>query len=295
MRITDQNIVSVFLANISRSRERLTRLQTEIATGNRVQLPSDDPRATALILRLNVSISRNEQFQENVADADGLLDATTTALEELSGMFTEVKELLARANNTGSGDSLPALADRIDEILANAVESANTKFNGKYLFGGTNTLQAPFVLATDRSTVTANPNGNAGVIRYEAGEGYLQQVNIDAQEAFQGTQFFDLLIQIRDTMRAGTIPSAADSTAVSAALDHVLAKGSKVGSMLEHVRALSSQLDQQKTWLMELLSEQKDTDIAEAIMKLKQEETSLNAALNAGSQIIPKTLIDFLR
>jgi flagellar hook-associated protein 3 FlgL len=295
MRIADQNIVSVFLANISRSRERLVQLQGQIATGKRVSQPSDDPRAAALILRLSAGIDRNEQYQSNILDAEGMLESTSTAMENLTGTFTEVKEILTRANNTGNTESLATLADRIDELLAAAVDAANTKFNGKFLFGGTNTLQAPFTLAADRSTVTANPNGITGSVRYEVGEGYLQQVNLDGQEALQGTQFFTMLIQIRDTMRAGTVPSAADSTAVASALDHVLAKGSKAGSMLEHVRVLGPQLEQQKTQLLALLSEQQDTDIAEAVMKLKLEETSLEAALNAGSQIIPKTLVDFLR
>ena len=39
----------------------------------------------------------------------------------------------------------------------------------------------------------------------------------------------------------------------------------------------------------------RDTDVAEATLTLKNREIMLDAALNTGAQILPKSLLDFLK
>ncbi len=110
-----------------------------------------------------------------------------------------------------------------------------------------------------------------------------------------GTQPFDLMIQIRDGLQSGNPPTPAQMDAVSATLDNVTEKGGKVGSLLNSLMSNEVHLSEQRIQLLALLSVQQDTDVAEAILKLKHEEIMLNAALNTAALIIPKSLLDFLR
>ena len=273
----------------------MAKLQAQIATGRRVSTPSDDPDAAERILRLKNTIARNEQFQSNVADAQTMLQATEQALNRFTDMMLEAKDILTRARSGGRTRELGTLADQLDQLIADAVQVANTRFNGKYLFGGVQTTDPPFILAPDRSGVTINPNGITGDIKVMVNEGAPQKINIDGQEAFQGVAIFQELIAIRDAMRTNIPPSAAQFDAVDGYGKYVASQAGRAGAMLQSLDMHGELLQRQADQLTLLLSADEDTDIAEASVNLQKEELVLNAALSMGARVLPKTLLDFLR
>lgn len=284
-----------FLLSVNGARGRLAKLQGQIATGRRVSTPSDDPDAAERILRLKNTIARNEQFQSNVADAQTMLQATEQALNRFTDMMLEAKDILTRARSGGRTPELGTLADQLDQLIADAVQVANTRFNGKYLFGGVQTTDPPFILAVDRSTVTINPNGITGDITVMVNEGAAQKINIDGQEAFQGAAIFQELIAIRDAMRNNIPPSAAQFDAVDGYGKYVAGQAGRAGAMLQSLELHQELLQRQADQLTLLLSADEDTDIAEASVNLQKEELMLNAALSMGARVLPRTLLDFLR
>ncbi|MCU0411706.1 MAG: flagellar hook-associated protein FlgL [Bacteroidetes bacterium] len=295
MRVTENHLATQYLNNVQNTRQRVADLQSKIASGKRVLKPSDDPRATDGILRFQALLEANEQYQRSNADGQSFLQATSETLGSISDSLLGLKGLLVRANNSANIETLPSFATSADAILGDLVDMANTRFNGKYIFGGTNTLERPFTLDAARTAVTANPNGIDGIIAYPVGEGITQQSNIPGDEAFQGTTLFDTIIRIRDAMAAGTIPTAADIDEVSAQLDYMLTKAGKAGMFVNTMTANEAFLASQETQLRSLLSIEQDTDVAEAITEMKRGELMLDAALNTMARILPKSLLDFLR
>ena len=273
----------------------MSKLQDQLSTGRRVLNPSDDPAAADKILRFKNTIAKNEQYQENVGDGTSMMQATAHALDTFGDLMLEAKEILTKARSGGRTQELGTFADQIDQLLTNAVQTANTKFNGKYLFGGTQTTDPPFILAANRSAVTLNPNGITGKIEVPVNEGTTQVINIDGQEAFLGTQIFQALIDVRDSMRNGVVPTAAQFDAVNAHLAHVADVGGKAGLILNTLEMNDKFLADRSNQLAELLSGEEDTDFAEATLQLKKEETMLDAALSTGARLLPKTLMDFLK
>jgi flagellar hook-associated protein 3 FlgL len=295
MRVTESGIASNFLSSINRTRERINQEQSQLASGKRVLKVSDDPQAADAILRLKSIVDANEQYQKNTTEAQSQVETTEAALSSFSDIMVNVKEVMARASNGSQTENLNTYAVQIDQLLAGAVDIANTKLNGRYIFGGTNTLDPPFTLSGNHSSVTVNPNGITGTIQYPVSEGVNQVVNIDGQEAFQGSTIFDLMIQVRDNLQAGLNPTVAESLSADSHLDLVLTKTSKAGSILQNLVNNESMLADQRNQLLQLLSVQQDTDVAEVVTKLKLDELMLDAALNTGARIIPKSLLDFLR
>ncbi len=295
MRITENTFTQSFLLNVNKARLRMSRLQNQLTTGSKVGTVSDDPEAAGRILRLKNSVARNEKYQENVRDGVGLMSATASSLDRFADLLVEAKEILSRARNGGREPDLDTFANQIDQLITDLVHAGNAQFNGKYIFGGTETTSMPFILAPDRSGVTANPNGIRGQIEILVGEGQLQTINIDGETAFQGTQIFDTLIRIRDTMRNGQPPTAAQVDTVSAHLNHVSAQGGRAGLMLTSLEMADRLLGDREVQLAALLSADADTDYAEASMLLKREELMLDAALSTGARLFPKSLLDFLR
>jgi flagellar hook-associated protein 3 FlgL len=282
------------LSSVNHSKERIQRLQAQLATLKRVLKPSDDPQAAQVIIRLNGLIGRNAQFQANVTEGGTSMESTGSALERFGGIFQDARDVMTAAINSADPAAQATYADRLDQLLSDAVGTANTQFNGKYLFGGTQTTAPPFTLAADHSAVTANAAGITGTINYQVGEGATAAVNIDGQEAFNGTSPFALLIQVRDALRAGTVPTQAQLDAVKAVVDLSIDKAAKAGAMQETLSANGDQLEAQRTRLESLLAVQQDVDVADIVMKLQREEQSLDAALSVGARILPKSLLDFL-
>jgi flagellar hook-associated protein 3 FlgL len=270
-------------------------MQAQLATMQRVQKPSDDPQAAQMIMRLNGMLDRNSQFQKNITEGQATMETTNAAFERFADAFQEARQVMTAAINNPDPASLATYADRIDQLLSDAVDTANTQFNGRYVFGGTQTTDPPFTLAPDRSAVTVNPNGITGTNQYSVGEGVMSTVNIDGQEAFNGTQPFDLLIQVRDALRSGTVPTQAQLDAATTVFNHVTDEESKAGSLLKTLAANEDQLGEQRSQIESLLSAQQDVDVSDLVMRLKREENSLDAALAVGAQIIPRSLLDFLK
>ena len=294
MRITEGMIASDYLTSVNRTRSEMVKLQSDLATGKRVLKPSDDPLAADTILRINGSIDQNEQYQKNVSEGQSMMEMTSSSLDSFTTMLINAKTLVTRASSGAQQDSWGSYADQLDELLGEAVDIANTQNNGKYLFGGTQTLTPPFTLAADRSAVTANPAGIAGDINCLVGEGLTQKMNIDGQTAFQGTQIFSTIIRLRDALRSGNPVSQADIDALTSQINGVTSAAGTAGAILQNMDTVSTHLGSQNTQLKSLLSLQQDTDVAEATLQLKQDETMLNAALSTGAQIIPKSLVDYL-
>jgi len=295
MRVTESSIASSFLYNINETNERITQEQTELATGKAVNKVSDNPQATGTILQLKSLISNNTQYQQNTTEAQSQAQATESALSSFTNIMISLKGILAQATNgTLSSEDQQTYADQVDQLLGQGVDLANTQSNGVYIFGGTNTLQQPFTLAADDSSVTANPNGITGSIQVPVNEGINQTVNIDGQQAFQGTAIFNLMIQVRDALQSGQSPTTAQATSVDTYIDDVANATGKAGAIMQNLTANSTMLSNQQTQLQQLLSVQQDSDVAAVTLKMNQDQLDLQAALSSGASVLPATLLNFL-
>jgi flagellar hook-associated protein 3 FlgL len=297
MRVTEGTIANDFLFAVNKNREKIVELQGQLATGKRIQKVSDDPAGADVVMRLQTSLDRNEQFQKNVSDGQGFIDESASALDGINSLMSEVQQIIVQAQNGQQTDSITAYGNRVDQILQQAVSTANTQFNGKYIFGGTETTNAPYQLVTNPgppATTTVSYQGNGNGVSYPVGEGISQQVNASGTEAFGGTGLFDLLISVRDSLQAGTVPSSATQSAVKAAAAQVNQTASKIGSFSQSLGSTLIHLQDQNTQLQSLMSSVRDTDVAEATLHLKNQEIMLDAALNVGAQILPKSLLDYL-
>ncbi|KAB2925976.1 MAG: hypothetical protein F9K22_01405 [Bacteroidetes bacterium] len=295
MRITEGTIASNYLFNVGKTRDRIVQLQSQLASTKRVLRASDDPQAADTILRLTESLRKQEQYAANAAEGLGMADTTAVTLGQFADVLVSLKELAVNAENSRYDTDRTTFAERADQLLSELFDIGNTRFNGKFIFGGTQTTVPPYTMAADRSAVTANPAGLDGIVRVQLGDGIAHPSNVNGEDGLQGTAIYDLVVELRDAFAGGTFTGAAFGDRIDAALDHVLNQASYAASLSEHFQAVTDNLDEQQLQLQQYLSLVQDTDIAEATMKLKHEEIMLDAALNTGGRIIPKSLLDFLR
>jgi flagellar hook-associated protein 3 FlgL len=105
---------------------------------------------------------------------------------------------------------------------------------------------------------------------------------------------FNKLIELRDKLRAGIQPSSDDLVMIDIMQDVVQREEARAGSLMTSLASSDSYLTAQRERLLDLKSAKQDADLTEIGMRLKLEETSLQAALSAAAKIIPQSLMDYL-
>lgn len=126
---------------------QLSRSQTQLGTGKRVTVPSDDPIASVQILDLQKGIDISKRFQETIGTARSTLNVEEGAIKSGIDLLQRVRELAVQANNGVLDDQQrQGIAAEVREHLATLLNIANTQdSNGDYLFAGFNVSAQPFV------------------------------------------------------------------------------------------------------------------------------------------------------
>jgi flagellar hook-associated protein 3 FlgL len=208
--------------------------------------------------------------------------------------MTNVKTMLLSAANDQSSQDMQDYGTQLNQDISQLLDLANTNFGGKYIFGGTQTTSQPFFMNADGTAVSVNPNGVGGALNLDVGFQINDQYNITGQEAFNGGQMFSDLIAIRDELNSGTVPSQADIQTVDNDLDSLVNTNAKAGAMINGFQLIQSQLSSQTQSLQTTQSNLGDTDVAAATIKLEEQQTALQAALQTGSEVVQLSLANYL-
>jgi len=145
-RVSTLQIYQSGISNILERQAELARTQQELASGKRIQSPSDDPSGAVKILDIEEDIRLVDQYQRNASLAQGQLAIEETALVGVNNVLQRVRELSVQANNaTETPESRSAIALEMEGRLEELVALANTRdANDEYLFGGFQSQTPPF-------------------------------------------------------------------------------------------------------------------------------------------------------
>ncbi len=152
MRVPFSAFNNTLLPRLQNLSEAQNKAMSQLASGQRVTRASDDPLAVNRGLQLETRKNREQQYYQNGGHAKDVCDATFSQLQHLTDISSRVSELSSQASGTSSAAELKTYATEINELIENAVDSANGQFQGDYLFAGSNTGNAPFTVT--RSTLT---------------------------------------------------------------------------------------------------------------------------------------------
>jgi flagellar hook-associated protein 3 FlgL len=146
MRISTHSIHHAAITSLLNQQTVLSKTQTQIASGKRVQTPSDDPVAAVHILELQRSLAESEQFETNADMAKSRLTLEEQALADTNTLMQRVRELTIQGSNASVDPaSRKMLAQEVRGHLKDLMDIANRRdANGEYLFSGYATLTQPF-------------------------------------------------------------------------------------------------------------------------------------------------------
>lgn len=132
------------LSSISRSSVGLYGVQQQLATGQRISRPGEDPVAAATLSVLDARLERSVQIVKNLEHASSSLSSLDVALGEASDLVLEARQIaLEQVNSTYTDADRDAQATVVDSLLKQLFTLGNRSGVQGYLFGGTSPGTAP--------------------------------------------------------------------------------------------------------------------------------------------------------
>jgi flagellar hook-associated protein 3 FlgL len=290
------NTTPDLLAALATAQQEETTAMLQMASGRRVNTPSDDPTAAALLLQNHIQSSQADQYlrsagsvQAEMQAADASLSSVVTTLQRAVTLGVE------GANGTLSSADRTALVNELQGIQDQLVSLANASFQGRYVFTGTATQTPPFV-ADSTQPSGVRYDGNTGTNLVAIGDGFNLQVNLPGSQVFAvpGSGVFQSVHDLISALQNNTGVDAA-VTNVRAAFDTVTTQRVFYGNAM-------NQLDSQQTYLnsekLELSKEEDSlggADLAEATTRLLNAQNARSAALAAAARVSQVNLFDYLK
>lgn len=160
----------------------LQRLQDQLTTGQKYLVPSEDPASALGTIVLQTQLERQQQFKANIQTDRSLLGASETALTSVTDVVNTAKSLILQGIGDSSSEAERlGLATEVRGLIDQVLNTANTKFRGRYLFSGTGTSSVPFEV-TDGGQIRYT--GNSQAINSFVSDSQQVTNNIDGHSAF---------------------------------------------------------------------------------------------------------------
>lgn len=305
MRVTNKTLTDNYLRNLSKNLNQMQISQNQLSSGKEISKPSDDPVSVSRIMSLENSIAENEQYEKNISDALGWSFASDNAMGGLSDSLLRARELVVYgASSTLSQTDRAAIEDEMSMLVEQMAQILNANFDGRYIFGGQRTLEAPFLASDASGVMTLSYGGDSADMIREISEGVTVTLITDGSKITRATEanpgneeLGDLMSNILTALEDGDISLLSNQLLadVDAHLENVTRIRSKMGATSNRLEAALDRNGADNLRLSELISQVEDIDFAEKMMEYSTLSAVYEASLSAGARILQPSLLDYLR
>lgn len=295
-RVTHMTVRNSTLGNLQTNLQKMSEMQTQMSSGKKINVASDDPSGTADVLRIEKEQRQLAQFDRNAADGEAWLVTVENAISTSLTSLNKARQLTVQGGDGALGDtSRIALAQEIDGIRDAMLKQANTTYLGRPVFAGT-TAGPAFTDATDPATAYSfNGIDGAAVTRTVASGTTIRVDSAGSAVYGEGTDsVFALLDSISATLRAGGDPSD-QLDAIDGHLDAMKNEISSIGARQNQIDAAQDLIAESTVTSKTRLGAIQDVDLAQIILDLGSQEVAYKGALSAAAKVLQPTLLDFLR
>jgi len=275
-------------------------LASQLSSGLRVASLSDDPGAAAQSLQLGSQIARVDTYIQTAASQSAMLQVTDSTLGEVVSQLTSAISLAVQATNgTLNTSNLQATAQQLTGIRDQVLALANTSYQGRFLFAGSQGSTKPFALDTTTTPATVTYSGDAASQSVETPGGQQIQVNLPGSSIFSSGASGPIAVlnQLIADVTSGAPASSlsADSTALTNALGRVSTQRSLLNSSLSTLQSTSGYAQTQEVQLKAQQSALVAADPATVATELKSNQVQYQALLSVITALQKINLFDYLR
>jgi flagellar hook-associated protein 3 FlgL len=294
MRVNNNPLQTIVDALNLNKQQQNTAL-TELATGRRINAPSDDPVGTASVIQDTFQLSADTQYSSNVAALQGQLQVADSTLSNVVASLTQAVTLGTQgANGTLSSTDRQAIANEVGGVKDQLVGLANLQYEGNYLFAGTNTRTQPYTAnSTAPGGVTYTGNDNANSVQISQGQ--FTPSNLPGSKLFSSASnnVFKAVDDLQKALTSGTGIDTATAE-VQSAFNYVNSQRSFYGTTLARLNSTSTFLSSEQLQVQQHQTTISGANLAQVSSDLLQSQTAAQALIGAASRVNQGGLINIL-
>ncbi len=154
MRVTQTMMARQYTSRISGTLNDLNYVNKQVGTGRKFFRGSENPAGAAKAYQLRRQVSQANDYVANNEDAQSTLETKQGTLTQVSKALEDVYNSLLGIN-TGTKDQASdkaIVAQQFRSAQETIINDMNTKYGDKFIFGGSNVSDVPFVLKGDTLT-----------------------------------------------------------------------------------------------------------------------------------------------
>lgn len=168
MRVTQEIYYRTVLRDLGNLYLDQVETNRHIATGYKVNAPSDAPAYAVTILDSRQLLMEVDQYRNNLEWASSWMTASEEAMRSISDLLQRAQALAEQmANGTIDEEQYQSTASEVGGIIEQIITLANTRVEGGYIFGGSRTEASPVssaVQVDDPATLVSDSGPGHGII-----------------------------------------------------------------------------------------------------------------------------------
>ncbi len=321
--ISSQMLYTILQNGMTTNYNNYANLLAQIASNSKLTSIADDPVATVNVLKTQKGLDNIDVYLENIAIAQDEITELDDMLDSLNdNIVSTYKPLAVQASNgTYDTDALQAMLQELEGGLETIVQLGNTKFNGDYIFAGTNVKTTPFTINKDAdgnitSVTYSGTSADGEYQRYvQTGDGTYEVINAPGDSVFgyydsatgESEGIIGTMVETINALK--TIIDNPTEAEVTAAYDdlyslldrfddsvsQITTVQTKYASAYNNMEMAKTSLDATEVNLTSALSNLKDIDITEISTDLYSAMYAYQASMSLLSQVYQTgTLLNYL-
>jgi flagellar hook-associated protein 3 FlgL len=290
MRVTQSLSYRNFLSNVESLNERMETASQQVSTGKKLVHLKDSPTGSAELVDLRSELGQIDQYRSNADNGSFMLNITDSALNSVYNLLTDIFTNGSEAANNSTGPEVRAGVVQAIRAMRDQIFSlANLESRGRYIFAGSRVTAAPFTMAGD----TVTYQGDTEVNTIDIGDGVRVKENLIGSTVFEPifNTINTLLTALENNDESGIKIALSQFGKTFSGLSQARAEA---GVELSKVQDIQYDHDTRETAIRTRQSRVEDANLAEAITRMNQLQTALQATLSAQSMVQRQNLFDYL-
>ena len=331
MRVTNNITTGQFLRNNNMLLTSQLRSQARITTQRKFNRVSEDSINGSKAITIRRQLRDLDIYEDNLTTSKEIFASAESNLYSIAGdVYCTIEQKLVAASN-GTYDTLDRniFATELEELANQMIDTMNSDFAERQLFGGTSNGSTPFAVEEGddgRKYVTYNnvrvndeadpdnfPASNPIYVDIGLGVKYNENYEIDPQTAMDislngaeirgcGTgeggysnNLIQLVYDAAYALREGdmaTVNGIID--AANTANNHILTEIARLGTKQNSIDFYLTKTDDYRYNLQERQNLVEGTDMEAEIINYEAVKAAYDASLQIGAQLLPHSIFDFV-
>ncbi len=301
MRVGDNFTYQVYETQLSNLQAQMNQNSEEVASGKKVQVPSDNPSSYAQNLEILAQQSQNTQYGKNLNSLQTNGSYYQTSVNSIGNILSSIQQLaVSQTSGTADANSRTTAANEVNDLIQQLVTVGNTKVGDTYIFGGTQSNNPPYSVSSNVPPAVTF-QGSATVGQVAVNSSTTVNAGISGQTVFTGTadgQPVDIFqtLQTFSADLAANNPAALETDLgnINNCVDLTANNLAYVGTYTKNISNLLTTNTNENTTLAQDSSNLVDVDMAKAVSDYATLSTAYQAALYTMSKVESLNILNYM-